>query len=317
MGNRCEPPRPFSVEQMTILLDPPPDWRPDSEAALARLLVRMNVYRGPVLRRWMLWAFAAAGLCAAAFLVPSTRVLAQQLWQFLRVGRVQVVRFDLSNLPAEGSSLRARLLGQPAPPSPARDPAEAAQRAGFVPRLPRPGVLSGAPRLSTMGAMSFGTVLRLSDIETLLRKAGVTDQPIPAEWDGARLSVHSSPIVMADWPEITLMQALPLTVTMPAGFDLDVLFTAVLRGLGLARRDAQRLAARMMTSPSIILPIDPEDDVTIREVALRSGTATLIESREDGTVQRITLTWSVSDRLYVLSGGVREEVLIAAANAID
>jgi len=78
----------------------------------------------------------------------------------------------------------------------------------------------------------------------------------------------------------------------------------------------------MKTAPAFLLPVDEDDKVGIREVALRTGTGTMMydyDADDSTKVQRITLIWSVSDRIYMLSGGpvLSDDLAIAAANSID
>jgi hypothetical protein len=64
--------------------------------------------------------------------------------------------------------------------------------------------------------------------------------------------------------------------------------------------------------------VDIREGATIEEIDLNSGPATLLqETEQDGAVKRITLVWSVSDRVYSLSGKLSRELAIAAANAVQ
>jgi hypothetical protein len=287
------------------LVSPPANWQPNAGAALTRLHARMDEPR----RTWrplLPWAIAAVSCIAIA---------SPQLWKLLRLERVEVIRVDFDNLPDEAKSLRAQPLNRPDPPKPARDINEIRDRVGYVPQLPRAGILSGSPKLSTIGPMAFGTVVKLADLELALQKAGVTDQPIRKEWDGANLTVRFEPLVIAEWNDITLMQSRPPALSMPPGFDLPAFGAAVLRSIGLSRKDAGHFAARMATAPAMLLGIGSEDAVNIRDVALRSGPATLVEDLSDnGKIERVTLIWSAADRVFVLSGKMSADLAVAVGN---
>ena len=195
---------------------------------------------------------------------------------------------------------------------------EARWRVHYDPRLPRPGVLSGSPRLSTTFSLSAGTVVKAADLELALRKAGVTDQSVPPQWDGAQLALHTSAIVIAEWPDIVLAQSLPLTLSAPEGFDFPAFSALVLRVVGVGPVDAQRLAQRVGTAPPWLAPIatDFMERATLEEIVLNSGPATLLEEKTaDGAVKRITVVWSVPDRVYLLSGA--PELAIATAGAVQ
>ena len=305
------------ARKQTALLDPAGEWEPDTRAALARQHARMEAATGRVSwRSGLLWAAATTLACAALFLLPEARSWAQQFWQFLTVGRVAVIR--VNPWPAGVAAPHINLVGIPIPPQQVTSLEEARWRAGFDPRLPTPGVLSGSPRLSVMGPMSLATVVKNDDLKLALEKSGVTDQPVPAAWDGARLALHSSPVVIAEWPDILLAQSLPLTITAPPGVDFPVWSALVLRILGVGTDQARELAERMATAPVWLLPVDSEmgRGKTIREISLRSGPGTLIQDT-DKKGERVTVVWSVSDRVYLLSGRIAPELAITAANAVQ
>jgi hypothetical protein len=254
---------------------------------------------------------AALGI-AAVGLLPAGRGVAQQIWQMLTVRRVAFIR--VNSWPEGVPSPQVNLLGTPLPPIPARDVEEAQRRAHFVPRLPRPGVLSGAPSLYTTFGISEGMVVKVADLELALRKAGVPDQKVPAGWDGARVALHTSGLVLAQWPDIALAQSLPLTLSAPTTFDFATYSALILRVLGVGPDEAARLAQQMGTTPSWLAPVSKDFDklATFEEIALNSGPATLVE--QPG---RITLFWSVPDRVYLLSGNVSRELAMATANAVQ
>src|SRR5690348_11554030 len=215
------------VLKQTAHLDPPAGWRPDPAPALMRFYARMESDRPrAVWRRWPAWAAAAALIVAAILLMPQWRIAAQQFWQFLTVPQVAFIR--VKPWPEGVPSPQVKLIGILIPPLPARDLDEARSRVQYDPRLPHPGVLSGIPRLSTTFSLSAGTVVKAADLELALRKAGVTDQTVPPQWDGAQLSLHTSAIAIAEWPGIVFAQSLPLTLTAPSGFDFSAFSALVL-----------------------------------------------------------------------------------------
>ncbi len=132
---------------------------------------------------WPRWVAAAALLIAVVLLLPAARVAAQQFWQFLTVRRVAFIR--VNPWPEGVRSPVVKLIGMVIPPIHARDLDEVRRRVNYDPRLPHFGVLSSAPRLSTTFSLSAGTVINAADLELALRKAGVTDQQVPPQWDGA------------------------------------------------------------------------------------------------------------------------------------
>lgn len=307
------------VEERMALLAPPADCEPDLDAARVRWADRFSAQPSARRQPWLVWATVVALACTTVLLTyPTTRVLAQQLWQKLTLGGIEVVQVNLKNLSEQVPSLILQRLDQPVPPLPASQASEAAQRVGFTPRLPHPGVLSTSAQLSTLPAMSFGTVLRTADLELTLRQAGVADQVVSPRWDGAHITLQTSPIVTATWPDITLMQGLPPVISTPSGFDLSAFVTALLRAIGMDRENAYRLGQRTTTTPALLLGISREEHITMREVTLGAGPATLVEDLDEhGQTERITLLWSVPDRIYILSGAITADLAITIANAVE
>jgi hypothetical protein len=164
----------------------------------------------------------------------------------------------------------------------------------------------------------FGTTVKTADLQMALKKAGVSDQRVPSDWDGAQLILHTRPAVLAEWHDLTLMQSRPPILSMPAAFDLGEFATAVLRAVGMDRAAAQQFGRGMAASPALFLGITTEDKVKISDVKLRTGPATLIEDFDDRSApQRVTLIWVATDRVYVLSGAVTLPFAVAVANAVE
>jgi hypothetical protein len=232
--------------------------------------------------------------------------------------RVEIVRVDFASLPEQARSLHPTLLHEPAQPQPAADAGHAAKMAGFVPRLPAAGILPGAPRLSVMAPMSFGVTVRTADLELALRTARVTDQPVPREWDGAKLVMQFGHTIVAEWPDISLMQTQPPSLSAPGSFDLSEFTVALLRAAGMPHDQAERFGRRMNTAPVLLCGISEDEHVAISDVKLRNGNGTLIENYgDDGKVERVELLWSTGDRVFVFSGATTVALAKAVADRIE
>jgi hypothetical protein len=307
------------VSAQTAFLDPPDSWQPDAIAALQHFRTRAEADGGRA--KWSHWPALAAAVAligAVILLLPLGRGLAQQLWQFLTVPKLA---FIMVNPWPEGvPSPQVKVIGTLIPPIPADNVEEAGWRVHYSPRLPRPAVLSGAPRLYTTFSISAGTAVKAADLELALRRAGITDQAVPPGWDGARLAVHTSPVVIAEWPGIVLAQSLPLTLTAPADFDFPAFSALVLRVVGVGPDEARRMAQRMGTAPPWLAPVnrDFRSLLSLEEIALNSGAATLVQEKdESGAAKRTTMVWRVPDRVYLLDGTLSRELMIAVANAVQ
>jgi hypothetical protein len=208
------------------------------------------------------------------------------------------------------------LLSPPFPPIPARDSADVRSRLHFEPRLPAPLVLGSPPRLSTTFSVAAGTTVKTADLELALQKSGVTGMTVPPEWDGAQLALHTSGVAIAEWKDLALVQSLPLTLTAPPGFDFAAYSATILRILGVSPDEARRLADRAGTSPAWLLPLSRDRQtwrgLRIEEVVLNSGRGILAID-----TQRVTLLWSVPDRVYVLTGTASRDLVIAVANSVQ
>jgi len=296
------------AEQMS-LLDPPADWQIDAIGALGRFRAQAKRAGRRPAPRWMPWALAAA--------VLSTGVVAQQIWQRTTVSpRVAFIHVD--PWPEDVPAPRINPLAQPLPPIPAADLDQVRWRVHYDPRLPRYGVLSGTPKLSTVFPVAAGIVVHTADFQRALDKVGIS-ATVPREWDGAQLALHTSDMVIAEWPDVVLVQSLPLTLTAPGNFDFAAFSTLYLRILGVSPLEAQRLAQRAGTSPPWLAPLDRGFLSDMEEVQLRSGPATVavVKNHWNNSRNLVMMVWSTSDRIYGLQGTISRELAIAAADSVQ
>jgi hypothetical protein len=300
------------VVAQTALLDPPAGWQPDDAAALIRFHTRMAgaTPRAPW-RLWAPWAIAAAALCGG--------VAAQQFWQMLTVPRVAFVH--VNSWPEGVPSPKVNVIGAVLPPIPSADVEQARWRVHYDPRLPRPGVLSSSPKLSTVFPLSAGTVIHTADLRLALDRAGVTGVAVPPEWEGAQLAIHTSSVVLAEWPDAVLVQSLPPTLTVPPTVDFAAFSALCLRVVGVSPEEAQRLARNAGTLPPWLAPIDRgfQKIFAMEEITLQSGPATLVVQKAQwrNTRDEVTILWSVPDRVYLLHGTLPRDLAIAVANAVQ
>lgn len=312
------------VKLSADLLAPPADWEPDLNRALARLERRAgDRSRRRSRRKHMLAAGAVAALIVgiAVPAIPQTAAFAQevgnaswrrleQLWYWLtivRPGPILMGRFaDAVKALHIQPSGEAEATGVPA---------------GFLPRLPNSNMLPASPRLTLQASKSLVATIGTPDFVVALRNAGAVDQQVPQRWDGVKLTLRIGPTVTATWSAATTWSVLALTqgpaeVSVPPGFDLKALTRVSLRAAGMRNREiVERLSRQATTAQALLFGFVPPHYVGVREVNLRVGPATLVEelspaepnggfNRGDGppVVERLTLLWSVPDRVYVLSG---------------
>jgi hypothetical protein len=181
-------------------------------------------------------------------------------------------------------------------------------------------VLSGYPNISVTLSVAAGTVLKVADLEQALQMAGVSGAAVPRQWEGAKLSIRTSSLVIAEWPDVVLVQSLPLTLTAPPDFDFSAFSALILRIGGVSEPDSRRLAESAGTLPPWLVPIprDLKADSTLEQISLNGGPATLVqEAPRWGREGQVTIVWSVPDRVYLLHGSIGRRLAIAVANAVD
>jgi len=330
--NGPEPTNPW-VEDRLRALDPPDSWEPATAVALAHFRKRVATaadlagsaapLRGSALRgfafsgRGWTWLTAAGLACLILLLTPTTRAAAQRLWDVFFAGHVEFVRLDVDKLPRSLTEQRIRIEGANMEVA---SVAEAAGYVGFTPRLPDGSLdaaAAGQPRLQVAGAISMEVQVNVNELEAAARYARKFDVHFPIAWDGARIAVHSSPIVTADYMNFQLIQAMPLAITTPPDFDLGAFTERVLRLAGLDASAARSFSTQMAAAPFALVAISLDDDVTMRKVRLKAGEGTIVHDlTEDGGLQRTTLVWSTQDRLYAISSNLSDDEVIAIADAI-
>lgn len=318
------------VEERMALLNSPDTWEPNADRARARFQRRIDEPHANGVPKWLpRIATVVILLIILIFAIPATRAIARQVWQWLTVPPYEVVQADFDRLKGTWLILRhshkevevKEEINEDAMPERQRDLNfwQAAWRAGFIPHMPYGGVTAITANFMTMPATSFRATLNVTDMERTLRDAGVTDQSIPKEWDGAQIAINIGPVIVASWNGgPALMQHRPVTVAAPPGFDFGMYWTLALRAAGVDREQAFNLASRMRTAPSMLLGISKDEKVAIRKVRLHRGGATLIESLGPlGEVKVVTLIWSVPNRFYMLGGARSAEQAIKIANSIE
>jgi hypothetical protein len=282
-----------------------PTWEPD--VAHARRLAEA----APAHTRTRAWRYGVAAAAAAALIVavaPSGRALAQDLWYRWFVTRVAVVRLDLSRLPLE-SSIRTD-----APLLQATSVADAAAKAGFEPHLLPEDVIGPVREVWVVGRLDFTQVVRTPRIEEALRREGVTDVEVPAEWNGVQLHAAVGPVVVAAYPgEVRVLQAPPIRLEMPAAFPLARFVDVVFRAAGVPADEARRLADEFAANPAWMLDVPDEAGALVETVALPSGSGLLIEDVRESGPDRVTVIVSRPTGIYTVGSPSRDLSLRVAA----
>jgi hypothetical protein len=283
-----------------------PTWEPNLASGRARLAARARSPR----RAWRYGLASAAAALLIASLAPSGRALAQDLWYRWFVTRVAVVRLDSSKIPLDTHIQTDNLFGNVA------SLAEAAAKAGFAPMLPPAGVVGGEPELVVMGPIVMTQRIRTADVEAALRREGVTDVDVPAEWDGTALRGVIGPIVVANYPgHVGVLQTAPIRLEMPAGFPLRQFAEVAFRSAGLEWHEARQLAEEFAAQPAWLLDVPADTAVTVETVSLRGASGVLIIDPADEGREHAKVIFSRGQRLFAVTSPSRE-LSLRVANAL-
>jgi hypothetical protein len=278
-----------------------PTWEPD--LVRARMLMRPRL--APERRRALYAAVAVATALIVAFVSPSGRAFAQDLWYRWFVTRVAVVRVDLSKIPLD-TSIRTDGLQQTV-----SSLAEAAEKAGFTPVLPPADLAGGTPALGIVGRIDVTQRIDTRALAEALRREGAIDVDVPAEWNGATLRAVVGPLVSANYPgDVEVLQTVPIRLEMPAAFPLERFAEVVFRAGGLPRAEARQLALEYARQPAWLLDLPADAAVVVETVTLANGgSALLIEDPKEARGERATVFVSRPTRLYSVSSPTRDQSL--------
>jgi hypothetical protein len=176
-------------------------------------------------------------------------------------------------------------------------------------------VAGGSPVLSIVGRIDVTQRIRTRALEDALRREGVTDVAVPAEWDGTTLRGFIGPLVAANYPgEVEVLQTVPIRLEMPAAFPLERFAEISFRAGGLPRAEAHQLAVAYARQPAWLLDIPADQAVIVETVTLpHGGSALLIEDPNESGGERATVFVSRPTRLYSVSSPTRELSLRIAA----
>jgi hypothetical protein len=277
-----------------------PQWSPNLGRGRELLDARLAGRRHSC--TWIAGAAATSAVCVGVLALPGTGALAQELWYRFVLNRVDVVRLDLSKLPLH-MQVTTNGLEQSV-----QNLDEAERTAGFRPYLPAPGVLSANPGITVTGPIAVEQTIHVRDIESALGKVGASDVHVPAEWEGVQLRTEIGPMVAANYPDnVHILQVQPIELSIPSGFALEDFAELAFRSIGVSLWEARAMAQKFAAHPAWLLDMPADAVVNVKEVALRTGPALLIEDfDEKGAIKRATVVRSTSERMYSVSSTNRE-----------
>lgn len=293
------------------------------------------------------WAGIAILLLLAAVLsFPSVRAAASSFLGLFRVQKIQLISIDTTHLDkqlGDSAALQAIFdknmqVEQTSPGQEVAEAAEAAALVNFQVRSPEyiqseQGTAQDEPRwaVSPGGWLEFK--IHIEQINTLLYEINRADLRLPRQLEGEIVRVDVQSGVRTTWgnciPETvqggdpdepfktirgctTLLQMPSPTLTAPDGLDPAMLGEIYLEAMGLPRPEAQRLAATIDWSSTLVLPI-PRYEASYEEVSVDGVSGVLIKSQYS---PEYALLWVREGIVYALSGTQSPSEALRIANSL-
>jgi len=220
---------------------------------------------------------------------------------------------------------------------------EASQLAGFNARAPKDITPS---RISVMSGASFTFTIDRDKAQALLDEAGRNDLVLPAEVDGADVSVNipsSVSMAFGTCPEpsnkgeveremeresttrgspgrvykdcIILAQIPSPEVSAPASLDINKLAQIGLEFTGMTAEEAAQFTSTVDWTSTLLVPI-PKNAASYQQVTVDGVTGTLIERPSDDAPQ-FALFWVKDGIIYTIGGlGDHSQKALEIANSL-
>ena len=309
-------------------------------------------------KKW--FAFPAIRVGTAALLIlalvlafPGTRALAGELLNLFRVQHVTVVPVDFTGMEqlngAAGQNI-SQLISEsvtmqkkPSDPVNVASADEASQAAGYNVRIPQGQTPS---RISVMSGAAFTFTIDRAKAQALLDEAGRGDLVLPAEVDGADVSVNipsSVSLSFGTCPEpsnkseaeremkretqtkgsagrvykdcIILAQIPSPQVSAPASLDIAKLAQIGLEFTGMTPDQAKEFTSTIDWTSTLLVPI-PKNAASYQQVTVDGVTGTLIERPSDDAPQ-FALFWVKDGIIYAAGGlGSNSQKALEIANSL-
>lgn len=290
------------------------------------------------LMRWSP-AFIAAAIVLALVLVislPPTRALAQDFLDLFRVKKFATIAIDparmkqLDNLNVDTEKLFAdnvQVLQEPGKPVQVASVEEAAQRAGFNVAVPSQVPQGAKAQVAVQGAGAMVITADAAKTQELLELVGVNDVKIPAQLDGAKITVRKPAAVLLQYTTrdgaFSLMQSPSPEVELPPGVELKQLGEIGLRVLGLSADEARDFADKVDWSSTFLIPI-PANAAEVRQVSVNGADGLMLTS--NGAARKgprpyangdSVLLWANNGMVYAMQGNTNVVDLLELANSVQ
>ncbi len=315
------------LDQLATLAPSAADRPTPAAQALARLQPRLESLSGSLTwlsrvftgrRRRLAMAGAVLVAFFALFAFPGVRDVASEFLGLFRVQKFAVISVSPDQLArleevAESGLMPGQfeMVAEPGPRQAVGTVAAAAERVGFPVRTP---AIGGEPRAVYLadGGQARLTI-DLAGARSILEAVGGDPALLSDSLDGAVVDITVFPGVEQRWNSgLHLVQMPSPEIIYPAEADLTAVGEALLQFLGLAPDEAQRLAASIDWTSTLVLPI-PSAAAGVAEVTVDGSSGLLMTSLNGRTA---VLFWQKGGIIYVLEGPLAPEELIGLADSL-
>jgi hypothetical protein len=296
---------------------------------------------------------AALLILALVLAFPGTRALAGELLNLFRVQHVTVVPVDFTGMQqlngAVGDNI-SQLISEsvtmqkkPSDPVTVASAEEASQLTGFNVRAPAGQTPS---RISVISSAAFTFTIDRAKAQALLNEAGRSDLVLPADVDGADVSVNipsSASLAFGNCPApsneseaererqretegsgspgrmyadcIIFAQIPSPEVSAPASLDINKLAQIGLEFTGMSAEEAAQFTSTVDWTSTLVVPV-PRNAATNQQVPVDGVTGTLIERPSDDAPQ-FALFWVKDGIIYTIGGlGSNSQKALEIANSL-
>jgi len=286
-------------------------------------------------------AVGAIAVLAIALLFPSVRAVANSFLGLFRVQQITLVTVDPGDLPdrlASSSQFETLFADQTefeevGEYQVVEGAGQASQLAGIPVRLPAD--LGEPNELEVQPGGKMSMKIDLPRIQALLEELGREDIHLPAEIDGAEVSVEIPVAVQASYgfceyqpgefdvdetirmPKdcTTLIQATSPEINAPPGLDVAQLGQAYLQVMGMPADQAAEFSQSVDWSNTLVLPV-PRYVGSFEDVQVDGVNAKLIWDQYQPNEPTYMLVWVKDGVVYALSGTGDNAEALEIANSL-
>ena len=292
-------------------------------------------------------AVGVVALLAVAMLFPQVRAIGSSFLGLFRVEQFTILQIDPENLEEQlGSSSNFEYLlaedvqvEEFGEMQEVTSKEEASGLAGFQVRLP--GAVDGDAQLVLQPGARVSLLVDLPKVQALMDELGISDPILPAELDGAEVSLELPVAVAAafgtcevspemvreagvdpDGPIPDLSKCITLTqfpspeISAPPGLDIARIGQSFLQVLGMTPEEAAQFGQSVDWTTTLVIPI-PRYGTEYQEVLVDGVEGTLIMQSQRSEFPHYLLIWIKDGIVYALTGPGDVQSAVELANSLE